>query len=76
MNKVEEFVLGQHLSYWGDADTYESIVEAFESGECPDSVAIWYVYEDYPTEEIAGWMEGLRRNVENLVLDCGGDIDG
>ena len=72
MNRIEEFALGQHLTYWGKEDTYDSIMEAFEAGDCPDSVAIWYVYEDYPTEEIAGWIDSMKSNTEYLVQECGG----
>ena len=76
MTKVEEFVLGQHLSWWSESETYRSILDAFTDGVCPDDVIIWEVYEPYPTEQIADLMEGLRRVAEDLILDCGGDIDG
>ena len=67
MTITESFALGQHLTSWGEGDTYDSISEAFEKGECPDSVIIWVVYEDYPTEQIAEWIWGVERAASELI---------
>lgn len=55
-NIYQKYALGAVLADSNELD-YDTVLEAFENGECPDGVSIWHPFENHEYYELAELIE-------------------
>lgn len=70
MKTSELFALNEWLSDFPDNLTFDEIIAILRDPEnawCADDITVWDVVEDYPCEQVAGFIESTKKHFERVT---------